>query len=422
MSSTSSVSISQGISQATIGGGVPPGKITMGHGEYIVFHQSADGLTSEVSKETYEEVYAIFMRNSPAAIINNGGMVDDCLNRYETIKSQIKELDPTLEAVFVPRTLYELIFIRKCIEEDIEHKAVCEFVSSTLHASQRPEYAAMFAQFKEQYRTQRECWHLCYFDHAGDNEHREVKEMAFRLNKVMVDTLFPQNEGFTHEKISTHVAREIEFLKAQFNIGSDLLERSRKGEKVDLIRSCSNPGPTTNFRYELSKPMGIRNDADAKIITDAVALDCSTLAQKAFFLYRGASCLKDLPFCEKDETRASSISYGTSLFAGCVFDGGATAFHYMRSRPYAYAISIPFDQLHESPFFIPPTNAICQFAGDGEIFHGRSKAWAGFDLKQLDGMNCGGNGHKTEHLGSQLTREELLAQYDQYMSTAIQFK
>jgi hypothetical protein len=90
---------------------ISPGKITMGQGEYVVFHKLPNGETKQVSPETFEQVYQILLQHSPAALVEGA-------NRSELIKAKLKDLDPTLEAIFVPRTLLELIFIRKCIRED----------------------------------------------------------------------------------------------------------------------------------------------------------------------------------------------------------------------------------------------------------------------------------------------------------------
>ncbi|MEI6243208.1 MAG: hypothetical protein WCP39_07415, partial [Chlamydiota bacterium] len=43
-----------------------------------------------------------------------------CSSRYEIIQEEIKKIDPALEIAFIPRTLYELIFIEQCIQEDLE--------------------------------------------------------------------------------------------------------------------------------------------------------------------------------------------------------------------------------------------------------------------------------------------------------------
>ncbi|QLH35467.1 MAG: hypothetical protein HWD61_04360 [Parachlamydiaceae bacterium] len=46
-----------------------PDKITMGQGEYIVFHKLPTGEKQPVSTKTFEEVYKVLLQYSPANII-----------------------------------------------------------------------------------------------------------------------------------------------------------------------------------------------------------------------------------------------------------------------------------------------------------------------------------------------------------------
>ena len=246
------------------------------------------------------------------------------------------------------------------------------------------------------------------------------------MNHVVAKALSPTASGLTHEELSNHTEKEIKFLKAHYQKGLEEMEKLSKGIKIDSIGDCSTPGPTTNFGYEsnrgASRSMGIRDEKDAQIIRDAIAIDCSKVAQRAFILYRGADFQNDSANCWSSNDKPYSLSFGSSLFAGSIYDGGATAFHYMRNGQNAYAIPIPFDQLNSSPFFIPPTNTVAQLFGDGEIFHGRTKVWKDYDLNQIGGMNIGVNGRKRDHLKSELSKDELINQFQNYKNQAIQLK
>lgn len=409
-------------------------KITMGQGEYVVFHKYPDGEKQPLSSEKFEQVYQVLVQHSPAALVNSGSetAVEDCANRYERIKAKLKEIDPTLEAVFVPRTLYELIFIRKCIQEDLKHDDICPFLSMNKADLSLKDFNGDQEEYEDFLKSQnadqqkRKCWHLCRFTDTGDNEHAGVKNVAYRLNKAIFKAFNLSSEGFTHQEFSAFAEKEITFLKTYHNECSETMEKLRRGEIVNQISHFDDPGPTINFGYETTladiKPMGIRNEVDAQIIRDAIALDCSKIAQDSLFLYRGADFHKDSTSCWDDKDSPYSLSYGSSLFAGCVYDGGATAFHYMRNGQNAYAVPIPFDQLNESPFFVPTTHTVAQLFGDGEIFHARTKAWKDFDLKKLKGMDGGGNGHIRDHLTSNLSQTELNTQFEAYKSKAFQLK
>lgn len=413
---------------------IPDGKIKIGQGEYIVYHNFPDGENKELTQETYKKVYKVLNEYRPAEMVkrNSDTSINKCNNRYSILHSKIKEIDPTLDLVFVPRTLYELIFIRKCIQEDLEQNEICPELDKFNHQisvkffkGDQKQFEA-FQKKRSEVMKKRRCWHLCYFEDIGDNNHPGVREVAYRLNQVVAKTLAPKAGGFTHEELSHHAEREIKFLKAHYQKGLEEMAKLRKGIKIDSIANCNTPGPTTNFGYESTrgaiKPMGIRDEKDAQIIRDAITLDCSQVAQRAFILYRGADFERDSVSCWGDKEIPYSLSFGSSLFAGCLFDGGATAFHYMRNGKNAYAIPVPFDQINSSPFFIPSSNTLAQLFCNGEVFHGRTKAWKNFDINAIGGINWGANSRKRDHLKSNLSKEELITQFQNYKKEAIQLK
>lgn len=413
---------------------ISPDKITMGQGEYIVFHKLPDGTKRDLSPETFEHAYQTLVDYSPAALMNSGSpqASEKCANRYELIKEKLKEIDPTLETVFIPRTLYELIFIKKCINEDLKHNSICTFQSPIFHQMNLDFFGADQQKYEDHLkrnatiRKERKCWHLCYFKDGGDNEHPGVKEVAYRLNRTMVKAFDPSIEGFTHQEFSAFAEKEIAFLSAHYRDSIETIEKRRRGERVEEIADCIKPSPTNNFGFESSrgsvKPMGIRHETDAQMIRDAIALDCSQIAQHSLFIYRGADFQKDSTSSWSDQNTAYSLSYGASLFAGCLYDGGATAFYYMRNGKNGYAIPVPFDQLNSSPFYVPTTHTVAQLFGDGEIFHARTKAWRGFDVKRIGGINMGENSLVRGHLKSDLSQDELTRQFREYKKKAIQLK
>ncbi len=392
-------------------------KVTVGQGEYVVFHKLPTGEKHHLSRETFEYVYKVLLQHSPAFLINCGAerASENCANRYELLMTKLKEIDPTLEAFFVPKTLYELIFIRKCIQEDLKNKGICELLSPSIH--KKAELCEDFLKEINEIKLQRKCWHLCCFRDAGDNEHVGVKDVTFRLNKAIFKAFNPSSEGFSHQEFSFFTEKEIDFLKGHHKHYCETSE-------AELIYSCNTPGPTTSFGFDVRriKPMGIRNENDAQIIRKAVALDCSKIAQHSLLLYRGADFQIDsTSYCNNKNT-PYSLSYGSSLFAGCLYDGGATAFYYMRNEKNAYAIPLFFDQINNSPFFVPTTHSVAQLFGLGEIFHARTKAWKDFDLEKIMGVDMGVNGHIRDHLKSDLNQEDLNAQFETYKSIAFQLK
>jgi hypothetical protein len=388
----------------------PDSQVTSGQGEYIVFHSLAGNEKKEVEEDTYAKAYQVFNDYTPAAMAGRNAESDEYKARFETIKSKIQQIDKTLAIAFVPRTLYELIFLRKCIEEDLTHKSICKIHPLAADTAKNVEI-----------RKERKCWHLCYFKDAGDNQNPKVLQVAYRLNSVVEKTLGRTENGYTFKELGRHTQNELEFFMNHFQQGYVL-----ENPDVTSIFNCSTHSPTNNFGWEGNRgrmrPMGIRNAEDSTIIVNALAVDCSTVAQKAFILYRGSHFESD-SLKGWDKEKPYSTSFGSSVFAGAIHDAGASAFHFMRNvNANAYAMAIPFEKLYTSPFYIPPTNTICQLFGDGEIFHARTKAWKGADLTTIGGMNFGVNGSNRDHLQSELPQEEMLAQFQEYKTQAIQLK
>lgn len=399
----------------------PEGMIRSGYGEYIVFRNQERHDKSDIKKDVFEKVYQIFNTYSPAKIINDCPKIEEaqekCVNRYQLIRNEVKKIDEHLEIAFVPRTLYELILIRKAIKEDVKHNKVCPLVQPENHKKTTNEVEK---------RTK--CWHLIYFDHIGDNNEPNVKDIAYRLNRVITKMLSPTTEGVSVQKLLEFTNAEITFLQ-DYHTKCSLQreEYKKKGETSErfwVVDGC--PGPAINFGYEMPNvysPVCLRNEQDAQIIRNAVALECSKVAQESFLLYRGTDEAKEEPYCKNDSNRPYSLSYGSSLFAGILYDGSAVAFRYARAQKNAYVIPIPFNQLNHSPFFIPPTNTLCQISARGESFHARTKAWKGFDVKKIAGIwGIFGANKYGDHLKSELSRENLISEFHALKANAVMLK
>lgn len=415
---------------------IDPGKIHMGSGEYIVFHQLSDNTATAPTKNTFEQVYQIFNQYAPGAIINNRGpsttAMEHCMNRYEIIKALTKTIDPTLEIAFVPRTLYELVLIRKCMWEDLKNQSICDLANDRTHQEYLKD--GQKAQGKHQQllekfaktRLKNKCWHLCFFQGRDTNYDFAVEETAYRLNQALVKGFAPTSRGFTYQEFANFVEKEISFLRFYYHTTSILKSRM---QKIDLFKEKALfGGPTASFSAHADgrNSMSIQTMEDAQIIREALALDCCRAAQTHFFLYRGATFQFDnLVLGASHENIPQSLSYGTSLFAGCVRDVTATPFYYMRyaNGNDAYVIPIPFDQLNSSPFYIPTTNAIAQLFASGELFHGRSKFWRGADMQSVGGiMSSPERLKEATFLQSNLTKDQLNEHFLQYKKGAIHLK
>jgi len=381
-------------------------KITMGQGEYIVFRKLPNGEREQLSRELFEQVYKILLKYAPQVMMNESeDNLPQAENRYELIRFELKELDPNLEAVFVPRTLYELIFIRKCIEEDLEHGNLCPFLTPARHYES--------SENKEAEQDKRNCWHLSYQSGLGDNEDPGVKKVAFRLNNLIADTLSPSSEGFTYQELSPFVEKEIKFL-IDFH----------QAERINELFDAAYPGPTSNFAWEKTvKSMGIRADADAQIIRNAITLDCSKMAHNHIFLFRGAKIENDCIFSHWPKAYSPCrLSFNLGIFPAVVHDGAASTYYYLRmEKNDGFAIPVAFKSLKNSPFYVARSHTVTKLFGIGEVFHESTKVWKDADLNKIRKMT-GLYSHPRDHLRSTMSRKKLSKQVDRYYSKAILIK
>lgn len=409
-----------------------PNKVTCGQGEYIVFYHSPDGQKQTLSKEDFDKVYTVFLEFSAKKLLENLSPegVQSYINRYENIRERVKLINKALEINFIPRTLYELVLVEQCIVEEMTtfclninpktHEKVSKAAkalstkSSTTETNVEKQQQAVINAM--QHRLDNGCWHRKVFRNTENDDDPEIINIAYRLNAIMVELFNSCDIGFTEEELIAHTKKQLLFLQSHRNAEPTQI---KKYTKEDLF------GLAVNFYYDceyktrdqmIIPGMGIGNAQDAHIITAAVALEYSKKAHEAFLIYRGAILEKESILSQNESPH--SLSYGTSLLAGSLFDRFGTAWSYMKqSGCDAFAISIPFDQLYTSPFHIPVAHTISQFLGKGEIFHARSKIWNGFTVDEntmIDGIydfEC-----NIQHLVSfNLSKEDLVQQFKNYM-------
>jgi len=393
---------------------IEEGPIRQGDGEYIAFHVRGKQ-TEAPSQDTFARVYAVFNTYAPHAILNRETpslAMEQCLNRHAIIQAKVKEIDPTLEIAFIPRTLYELYFLKKCSKEELNNPTICDLSLSFIPSNSKTQKRNLTLADK---RVKNKCWHICHFRDAGDNTHPQVQEIAYRLNRSMIKHFAPSPTGFTYRELATLTEKEIAFYHFFLDSAKKLASRGEGSF------SFTRWGFKTKSKIFHLINTSVTSES-AQIIHDAVALNCSKAATNHFFLYRGSLFQQDDYYARdwKWMRIIHNLSYGSSLFAGSIYDDGAAPF-FFATKPALdiYVISVPYDQLQVAPFYIPPTNSIAQLSGYGELFHGRSKFWKGAKTKGVTGIA------KTElpatHY-SELSQEEVLSQFKHYKANAIHLK
>lgn len=398
---------------------IPEGIIDNGNGEFIVFSKNK----RKVSQETYLKVYKIFNKYSLINIANKHPndrlkIEELCKNRANKIREKVAKIDKSLEIAFIPRTLYELALLKKCINEDIKNgRKACSLLEQAQVGKMKP--------------TREKCWHANCFPNPGDNTDPCVQDVAFRLNKSIASSMFKDGKGLSFEEWLDTAEKEINLL-IRYGADEDLFISKENGE---------NESPATRFNSPPYKLSPLSCDAAkmlANMIRNAAALECTELAQTSLLLYRSSHIKNDntFKFNNKNEETSDiqdytlvSLSYGTGLFAGSIYDMGAAPYGVkckMFDYPDTYVIPVPAHEHASGTFFIPDVNAVSQFFAYGENFHVRTQIGDAVPINdKISGIcktkNFGfkGDAPYGDHLISYLTNKEINQRFNEYKSNAI---
>jgi hypothetical protein len=424
---------------------IPEGPITSGYGEYIVFHQrKRGGSRRKISEETFLKVYGIFQEFSISKILESpcpaGEVTAKFANRYKLMRKKVKKLDPSLEIAFVPKVLYELVYICKGIKEDLTARTSCPFLSWDKEVKSRTM------------RDKKKCWHI-WSDETRDRS-------IFRLNKALTKLLNPSKQGLSYQELLTHVNKKIDFLKSsadfvrekwavwhkeyseisrimpsqkngQRNLPEDVIKYAKEKERKDISVFWLWQSPTCAFVCHTeerhpkgtARSLGISSESDKQIIRNALAVECSKKAATGCVFYRGSNFSDDNVFYEKNHDKPHSLSYGCSLFSGFATDVGATAFAHMRKDQDAYAINVPLEEIKVSPFYPGEQTSFDQMLGCGEMFHARTKLWKGSSTDSyISGVKGASDDRDRRSLVSELSKPELLSLFQRYKSAAVFLK
>ena len=228
-----------------------------------------------------------------------------------------------------------------------------------------------------------------HFEDEEDNQAEGVRIIAFKMNENLVKKINKNLAGqpsLSFHKISDMCNKQIQFFN-QFANTFNLHHKQQQGQ------FCSNyfseGTPLHKFSGRGAWNMKISSATDAAIIKNAVTLECHPIAEKSFLLYRGTDFPTDLPYSPQNINEPYSFSFGSGLFAGALYRGGATGYVYMRDSKDAYVMAVPAQDLPHAPFVIPRKHAICHLSSHfGTIFHPRTQIW------QTNGPIYGGLSHQ----------------------------
>ncbi len=330
--------------------------ITDGYGEFLVYQRTEESGRRPIPKELYDVVYETIRQSPP---------VGSFQSRSSYIRGELQKINPGLAVVFLPRTLYDLIYVKASIDEEVHKKSICSLQYDGVIEGLRKDKPGELLQIAK------DCWHVCKFtDKSGPGDDEDLlRILSFRLNELALKEI-PVVQFLTGSQIIDCTERTLAFFKSHQETFPDRYYAGAFNAHCGARGGAINFGLTRSMGCRtICYSMGIGNENDAQIVRNAIALECSKAAQNALILYRAEENNKrgELP-----DTTQASLSYGTSLFAGAFFDGTACVFHYTIDKARdTYAVVVPLAD-SSSPFFIPRSHPIMQLFSVGEYFHSRS--------------------------------------------------
>jgi hypothetical protein len=380
----------------------PEGIIKNGYGEYLIYRTDPEGKKAAISEKEYESIFEIV----EAARTLKGD--DFPADRHTYLEGKIQaKLGKEAKLAFIPRTLYEQIFLHAAVQEEMDkQKSLNAHELGATMALQKPlspeeeghSYGMKVTseQRKEFLKLSMEhgFWQLCvYYDHDYEDGFKKVNEddyrpahlikVASKLNEVALGKFQGKEAGFTFEEMSRVQKEELAFFKSLADPASPNYQKAKVSffQRVGLalrFRDDSHP-----IRGHEMSPLKIRDERDEQVIQKAMQLECTAEAVNHLILYRGAKLAEDEVTYKRSKVWDSKpepqmLSYGTSLYDGALITGSATPFLEMRfSSRDAQAIAVPLKEQLEgkTPFHAFIVHPLIALGSQGEITEARTKIW-----------------------------------------------
>lgn len=99
--------------------------ISCGYGEYAVYrYNSKTKEKSPIDRALFDKVFKIFL-SAQANLYSPNPSKEIINNRYDYLRQRVKELDSSLEIAFIPRTIYDLAYLKQAAKEEINEGKFC---------------------------------------------------------------------------------------------------------------------------------------------------------------------------------------------------------------------------------------------------------------------------------------------------------
>src|SRR6266404_4145228 len=114
------------VSSSSPGSLTIPNPVECGYGDYIIYRSNEADQPENLMLEEYSHVFLEIIK----PILYPPTHTQSAQERHTAFIQRIHSIDPTIRVTFIPRVLLDLVFVRQCIQEDVDRRKICPLTSS----------------------------------------------------------------------------------------------------------------------------------------------------------------------------------------------------------------------------------------------------------------------------------------------------
>ena len=337
--------------------------------EYIIDNYSNDNkeqLYSIVSKFRFPSILSKFMQEEFRVKYPDYDLIDTFRTKeteYEFLKSEINGIDEDAKITAVPKSLYQFMTYDYF---DSTISVPKDYTGRTLYKNltdQKKKFdLRSHAKENEEWGLTRACSHFM--------ANEEIKDIFWKVNEH-AKNLYRKHDGKT-EKIIHEI---FEAYRADNNSRKGLLDNWNLDQQRSITHrmhaKISRIETMVGKTSEWTIPEGWSEEKRQELKLYTTNCILSEDENPNYVLYHGG----DLRNPNSEMANRKSICFSDGLFSGYIFDPGASAYVYSVPPSNLWQLGLDREKLlkDEYPIFIPPAFHLLSGAGNGELFHARTK-------------------------------------------------
>jgi hypothetical protein len=378
-------------------------KLPIAHAEEIFYTQDTTGMPTALTEDEHRQVYPLLIKYTfPSNThdvckrehkreLTQAQIRDMLTNEHEFLQKQLAAINSKFKSFFVATTLVELFYYKNYL--DTEQKLSGKESISPKEFWQKVENGHINAirDDVEDMSTGDEFLHaetLQEYINAHSDAHKHQTRLKYDPT-CKPSVIYPYMGKNKDGRFNKHREINDEFLKLIIQKYPSVIKKNKKKHWYDFLW----PNEPDSYTIEIDEPTAQRiasdllcyapycneqNNDHHNIIKRAIKAEYDH-HKTDYLIYRGTNGSDSSIRSKRSKKKvfSHSLSYGKSLFAGALFDSGATAFRYIKGCDKGYAVRINKENYYhnntvKSIFFIPPGRSIFIHMR-GETFHPRSK-------------------------------------------------